>query len=188
MRPLAWLALVFAAPVFGEPSNFEAFDFKNCLRWDISNEMYGDLNAAPRQYVAAVELANRQPYSRHKSMSAQAFDSMYENHFYEVVVVYSANARDMKSKEYKSIEKFGVCKPHYPRGIKCLPNQDFPLSGASYQEVRSKGALTTLRCVAGCSSTPATIHDMGYEAMDGERNVEQEASLKKFNKLCGRAP
>lgn len=188
MRSLAWLALIFAAPVFGEPSNFEAFDYKNCLRWEITNEMYGDLNAAPRQYVAAVELANRQPFSRHKRMSVQESESMYEHHFYEVVVVYSALARDMKSKEYKSIEKFGVCKSHYPRGIQCLPNQDFPLSGASYQAVRSKGALTTLRCVAGCSGTPATIHDVGYEAMDGERNIEQEAALSKFNKLCGRAP
>jgi len=188
MKFLVWLALVFASPVFGEPSNFEAFDFKNCLRWEITNEMYGDLNAAPRQYVAAVALANRQPYSRHKSMSVQEFERMYENHFHDVVVVYSALARDMKSKEYKSIEKFGVCKPNYPRSIKCLPNQDFPLSGASYQTVRSKGALTTLRCVSGCSSAPATIHDMGYEAMNGERNIEQVAALGKFNKLCGRAP
>lgn len=188
MRFIAWLALIFAAPVFGEPSNFEAFDFKNCLHWDITNEMYGDLNAAPRGYVSAVKLANRQPYSRHKSMSNAEFERMYEAHPYEVVVVYSALAHDMKSKEYKSIEKYGVCKPHYPKGIECLPNQDFPLSGASYLVVRSKGALPTLRCVAGCTEAPAAIHDMGYEAMDGERNIEQEAALRRFKKMCGRAP
>lgn len=187
MRHLAWLSLVVSASVFGEPSNYEAFDFKNCLRWSITNEVY-DLNTAPKQYAAAVQLANRQPYSRHKNMSASEFDNMYEKHSYEVVVVFSALAHDMKSKEHKSIEKYGVCKPHYPRGIECLPNQDFPLSGASYQAVRSKGALTTFRCVAGCSNTPATVHDMGYEAMDGERNIEQEATLRKFKKLCGRAP
>jgi hypothetical protein len=188
MRFVAWLALIFSASVFGEPSNFEAFDFKNCLHWGITNEMYGDLNAAPRGYVAAVELANRQPYSRHKSMSNAEFERMYEDHLYEVVVVYSALARNRESKQYKSIEKYGVCKLHYPRGIECLPNQDFPLSGASYQVVRSKGALPTLRCVGGCSEAPVAIHDMGYETMDGERNIEQESALRRFKKMCGRTP
>ncbi len=188
MKYAAWFALVFSAPVFGEPSSFEAFDFKNCLHWTITNEMYGDLGAAPRGYVAAVELANRQPYSRHKNMSYEAFQRMYEEHGHEVVIVYSALAHDMKSKEPKDIEKYGVCKPHHPRGIECLPDQDFPLAGASYKTIRSKGALATSVCVAGCTNTPAAIHDMGYETMDGERNIEREAAQKKFRKICGRTP
>lgn len=188
MKYVACLVFVLATPAFGEPTHFEAFDFKNCLRWEITNEMYGAPNSAPQGYVAAVELANQQPYSRHKDMSNTELDRMYEDHPDEVVVVYSALARDMKSKDNKYIERYGVCKPHPPKGIKCLPKQDFPLSGATYQKAPSKGALPTLRCVAGCSKAPATIHDMGYEAMDGERNVEQGVALEKFKKICGRAP
>ena len=188
MKTAACLVLMLAASAaFGEPSNYEAFDFKNCLHWEITNEMHGDdLSQESKKYIAALNLANRQLYSLHKKMSAIEYDQIYKDHLYETVAVYSAYAYDKKNK--KDVDKYGVCKPQPPRGIKCLPKQDFPLSGASYQVARSKGDLPTLRCEAGCTGVPATIHDMGYEAMDGERNIEQEAALRKFNKMCGRAP
>lgn len=176
--------MLLAIPAFGEPSYYEAFDFKKCLHWKIDNEMYSDpLRDAPKQYIAALELANRQPYSRHKIMSAKEFDKMYEVHPEDVVVVYSTYAYDKKLK--KNIEKYGVCSQHI--GLTCLPNQDFPLAGASYKKIHSKGALATFACVAGCTGAPATIHYMGYENMDGERNIEQEAALGKFRKMCGGA-
>jgi hypothetical protein len=178
---------MLSTPAFGEPANFEAFDFKNCLHWTITNEMHGDdLRNEPKQYIAALELANRQPYSRHKTMSAVEFDRMYKDHFYEVVIVYSALAHGIRSK--KVIEKYGVCRFTNPPGIACLPNQDFPLAGAQYTKTRSKGDLPTLRCVAGCEGSPAVIHDMGYENMGNEKNIEQEAALRRFTKVCGRAP
>lgn len=182
MKTVVYLAFLFAVPAFGESANFEAFDFKNCLHWTITNEMHGnDLRNEPKQYIAALELANRQPYSRHKPMSADEFDRMYRDHPGEVVVAYSAYAYDKKKR--MDIEKYGVC--NHPDRIACLPKQDFPLAGASFKEIRSKGALATLVCVTGCTGVPATLHDMGYETMDGERNIEQEAALRKFRKMCG---
>jgi len=185
MKAFTYLALMLAtSAVFGEPAYYEAFDYKDCLRWKITNEMHGDdLSQEPKQYIAALDLANRQPYSRHKKMSAVEFERMYKDHPGEVVVVYSAYAHDKKK---NTIEKFGVC--NHTIGITCLPDQDFPLAGASYKEIRSKGKLPTLRCVAGCTGAPAMIHDIGYEAMDGERNIEHEAALRKFRKTCARAP
>jgi hypothetical protein len=185
MKTVAYLALMLSIPAFGETSNYDAFDFKNCLHWGITNEMHGDdLSNEPKQYIAALNLANRQPYSRHKNMSAVEFDRMYRDHPDEVVVVYSAYAYDKKKN--KNIDKYGVC--NYTVGFTCLPNQDFPLAGASYKTIRSKGELVTSVCVAGCTGAPATIHDMGYETMGGERNIEQEAAQRKFRKICGRTP
>jgi hypothetical protein len=185
MKYVAYLFLMLATPAFGEPAYYEAFDFNNCLHWKITNEMHGDdLSNEPKQYIAALNLANRQPYSRHKKMSVDEFDRMYRDHPNDVVVVYSAYAYDKKKK--KDIDKYGVC--NYTAGFTCLPNQDFPLAGASYKKVRSKGVLTTSVCVAGCTGAPAALHYMGYENMDGERNIEQEVAFGKFRKLCGRAP
>ena len=187
MKAVAYLVLMLATSAFGEPANYEAFDFKNCLHWNITNEMHGDdLKNEPKQYIAALELANRQPYSRHKIMSAEELTRMYEAHPYEMVIVYSAYAYEKKSK--KDIEEYGVCRGNHPTGIACLPNQHFPLAGARYKEIRSKGPLATLVCVAGCTGAPATIHDMGYENMEGEKNIEREAALRKFRKMCGGAP
>jgi hypothetical protein len=101
-----------------------------------------------------------------------------------VVIVYSAYAYDKKKK--KDIDKYGVC--NYTVGLTCLPNQDFPLAGASYKRIRSKGELVTSVCVDGCTGAPATIHNMGYETMNGERNIEKEAAQRKFRKICGRTP
>ncbi|CAN5124233.1 hypothetical protein BH10PSE16_BH10PSE16_22520 [soil metagenome] len=185
MKTLVYLVLMLVTPAFGEPAYYEAFDFKKCLHWKIDNEMQGtDRSKEPKQYMAALELANRQPYSRHKIMSAVEFDSMYRDHRDEVVVIYSADAYDKKSK--KNIEKYGVCNPRI--GMTCLPDQDSPLAGASYKEIPSKGALATFACVAGCTGAPATIHYMGYENMEGGKNSEQESALGKFRKMCGRAP
>lgn len=185
MKNVAYLVLMLTTPAFGEPAYYEAFDFKNCLHWKIDNEMYGgDLSKAPRSYIAALGLANRQPYSRHKTMPAADFDRMYQEHSGEVVVIYSASAYDKNQK--MDITKYGVC--NHAVGLACLPNQDFPLAGASYKEAHSKGVLTTSVCVAGCTDVPAAIHYMGYENMDGERNIEQEIAVGKFRKICGRAP
>jgi hypothetical protein len=183
IKAVASMVLVLASPAFGAPAYYEAFDFKSCLHWKINNEIHGDdLSQESKQYIAALELEKRQPYSWHKFMSAKVQTRMTEADSYKLVVVHSAYAYDSKTKKY--FEKYGVCN----NGIACLPNQDFPLAGASYKKIRSKGALTTLGCVAGCTDAPATIHDMGYENMDGERNIEQEANLEKFRKVCGRAP
>jgi hypothetical protein len=185
MKAVTYLVLMLSASAFGEPAYYEAFDLKNCLHWKIDNEMYGDpLSNAPKQYIAALNLANRQPYSRHKTMSAAEFDHMYREHSGEIVVIYTASAYDKNKKT--DITKYGVC--NLAGGMTCLPNQDFPLAGSSYKEARSKGVLTTAICVTGCTDAPAAIHYMGYENMDGERNIEQEVALGQFRKLCGRAP
>lgn len=185
MKAVANLVLMLAASADGEPTYYDAFNFKSCLHWKIDNEMYGDsLSNAPKQYIAALNLANRQPYSRHKTMSAAELDRMYQENSGEVVVIYTATAYDKNKKT--DITKYGVC--NHDGGLTCLPNQDFPLAGSTYKEARSKGVLTTSVCVAGCTDAPTAIHFMGYENMDGEKNVEPEVALGKFRKMCGRAP
>ena len=185
MKTVAYLVLTLAAPAFAEPAYYEAFDFKNCLHWKIDNEMYGDdLNSAPKPYIAALNLANRQPHSRHKSMSADELDRMYREHPEEVAVVYSARAYDRKKQ--RDISKYGVCT--YAAGLRCLPNQDFPLAGASYKKSPSRGKLAAEVCVSGCADVPTAIHDMGYENLDGAKNVEREAAFEKHKRKCGRAP
>ena len=180
---LLWL---LAAPAFAEPSYYEAFDFQHCLHRTIDNEM----NAAPptgtatKPYLAALALANRQPYSRHRPLSPEQFERMTRNHPTEIAVVYTAQAQDLKTG--KTLEKYGVC--NLGEGLRCLPDQDFPLAGAHYRPGRSRGALVTLECFAGCASVPTALHNMGYEAMDGERNLEQATALKRFAKTCGRRP
>lgn len=93
---LLWL---LAAPAFAEPSYYEAFDFQHCLHWTIDNEM----NAAPptgtatKPYLAALALANRQPYSRHRPLSPEQFERMTRNHPTEIAVVYTALAQDLKT-------------------------------------------------------------------------------------------
>ena len=185
MRSVAYLLLILAAPALGEPGHYEAFDFKNCLHWKIDNEMYTNaFSNAPERYLAALKVANRQPFSRHKPMSVAELDVMYRDHPDEMVVVYSAHAYDNNAK--KNIEKYGVCNQRI--GLACLPNQDFPLAGASYKQTRSKGALATSACVAACTGVPATLHYMGYENMEGEKNLERESAFRKFRKMCVRAP
>ncbi|MDP9109300.1 MAG: hypothetical protein M3N23_09565, partial [Pseudomonadota bacterium] len=104
MKALALLVLLIATPALSEPAYYEAFDFKNCLHWNIDNEMHGaDLGKEPKQYLAALHLANRQRYSRHKFMSAGEFDDVYRQHFAEVAIVYSASGFDTKNK--RRVEK-----------------------------------------------------------------------------------
>lgn len=117
-------------------------------------------------------------------MSAAEFDRMYREHSGEVVVIYTASAYDRNKKT--DITKYGVC--NHAGGMTCLPNQDFPLAGSSYKEARSKGVLTTSVCVAGCRDAPAAIHYMGYENMDGERNIDQEVALESLGKCVVERP
>ena len=53
MKALALLVLLIATPALSESAYYEAFDFKNCLHWNIDNEMHGaDLGKEPKQYLA----------------------------------------------------------------------------------------------------------------------------------------
>jgi hypothetical protein len=170
MRSLLFLLVFVVSPAFGASDFYEAFDFTKCRRWAIDNEPHGiDLSLESKEYISALELANRQP----KSLNEE-----------RLITVYSAGTRD-KSKKY--IEKFGACYGSTSIQVTCLPNQDFPLAGATYKKIRSKGQLVALACVSGCRGVPAFIYDMGYEPMDGERNIEHETAGKKFGKLCGGA-
>ena len=182
MRLLLLLRIMLSSQARGEPSHYEAFDFKQCLHWSIDNEIR-DVSVEPAQYKTAVELANRQSFSRHRDLTAAELEGLYKDHFYDVAIVFGASAH-RKSKEF--VLKYGVCR-FVPEGLACMPKQDFPLAGAIYKVTPSRGALRSFSCRAGCDGSPTAIHDMGYENIEGEKNVAHEVALKKFRKMCGSA-
>lgn len=182
MKSLAFLLLLLAMPVLAEPAYYEVFDAHKCLRWKIDNEMPGSADAMPAAYRRALNLANRQPYSRHRRMTAEEQERMYREHANQVVVVYSARAYDRK--QQLEIEKFGACSPG--EGLRCLSGQDFPLAGGSYRKAPSRSALGTAHCVAGCTRVPAELYDTGYENMGNERNVALAQALARFERKCGK--
>jgi hypothetical protein len=184
MRRLAWLIFFLILPAYGASDFYETFDFKNCLHWYIDNEPHGvELSKEPKEYIAALELANRHPYSWHKIESWYELEKMPETGKNKLVSVYSASAGHSKN---NYVQKFGACYGNLSVGITCLPKQNFPLTGATYRAIKSKGILTTLACVAGCKTgAPAYIYYMGYENMEGERNIEHETAKKRFIKVCG---
>ena len=182
MKPFAFLIFLLATPALAEPAYYEAFDAHACLHWKIDNEMPGAADEMPAAYRQAVDLANRQPYSRHRPLSAEVFERMYREHAAEVVVVYSARAYDRKL--HREIEKFGACS--LGEGLRCLPGQDFPLAGASYRRGPAQGTQATAICIAGCGNAPTAIYDMGYENMENERHLEHARALARFERKCGK--
>ncbi len=202
MKSIVYIvSLMLAFPTFGAPATrkqsilfnemtfFSALDLKTCLRWNISNEpIYPDYIKAGEEktgYESAMALLKRQPLSYQNGMSdAQRMQAM-EADPYEIATVYEASGGYYGSyKKGDTIRRFSVCKPSYPSGFTCLPGQDFPLSGAVYRVIRSKGSLKTLGCRTGCTSKPSVIYDTGYETDEEDVNVEYEAALKIFNKKC----
>jgi hypothetical protein len=117
----------------------------------------------------------------YKIKSWQELDQLPTANVNKLISVYSAGVTSI-SNVY--ISQFGACYGNPTVGITCLPNQDFPLSGASYRLIASKGELKTFACSKGCNMAPDFIYDMGYENMEGERNIEHEAAIKKFSKVC----
>jgi hypothetical protein len=186
MRAMACFLFISMSSAFASSDFYEAFDPKGCLRWSIDNEPHGiELSKEPKEYITAFELAKRQHNSWYKVESWAEMDRMSHKERDKLVSLYSAAGQGRAN---KYIAKFGACYGSASSVITCLPNQDFPLAGASYRKVRSKGALITLACVRGCNGVPAFIYDMGYENMEGERNIEHEYAKKKFRRLCGHAP
>jgi hypothetical protein len=176
MRFVAMAILFCSSGAFAAVTYLEAFDFENCLHWHVTTDGGGDSPA----YKAARNLADRQPDS-HLNRTITEWTT-YETG--RTPFVYVAGARTGNN---KYIEKFGVC--YYQTATKkssfrCLQIQDFPFAGATYQEIKSKGQLPTLQCIKGCIRVPAFIHDMGYENMEGETNVEAERAQSKFRKIC----
>lgn len=164
---------LFAGPAFAVYSlsgYMQAFDFDNCLIWNIHSELpFAESGMEPPALKAAQALAN-----------------LPMNMYFGIHTAFALNKPD------ESIEKYGVCKyKTETRGsdeITCLPGLDFPLSGATYSQIRSKGQLPSLKCVSGCRGVPSFVYDLGYENMNGERNIELEAAERKFRKHCGGAP
>ena len=173
------LAILFcSSSAFAAVTYLEAFDFKNCLHWHATTVGGGDSPA----YKAASILADSQPDSH---LNRKIIEwTTYETGRTPFVYVAGTHTNNKKH-----VEKFGVCyyqtatkKSHF----RCLPSQDFPFAGATYQAIKSKGRLPTFQCVKGCIGVPEFIHDMGYENMEGETNVEAERAQSRFRKICKR--
>ena len=180
MRFLVLAILFYSSATFAAGTYLEAFDFKNCLHWHADSDAGGESPA----YKAARILADRQPDS-HLNRTVSEWTT-YETG--RTPFVYAAGAFT-DATEDKFIEKFGVC--YYQTAIKkpqfrCLPNQDFPFAGATYQRIKSKGQLQTLQCIQGCIGVPELIHDKGYENEEGETNIEAKQARLKFRKICKR--
>jgi hypothetical protein len=162
---------------------YEAFNFKKCLHYQFDNEPHGiALSTESTEYMTAYNRANEHPNSLYKIKSWQELEQLPVSKVNKLVSVYSAGVKG-RNKSY--INQFGACFGNTSVGVTCLPNQDFPLSGASYRVIASKGELKTFACNKGCEMAPDFIYDMGYENMESERNIEHEAAIKKFSKACG---
>ena len=174
-----WVVNAHAASDF-----YEAFNFKKCLYYLIDNEPHGiALSKESAEYMAAYRRANEHPNSLYKIKSLQALEQLSEEKTNKLVKVYSGA---VKGKNGLYISQYGACYGSTTVGLSCLPGQKFPLSGASYRLIPSKGELKTFACTTGCDDAPDFIYDMGYENMDGERNIEHEAAMRKFRNRCGK--
>ena len=170
-------------PVYSAMSEYEAFDFKQCLIWTLSADAGGTGDESKAGYRSAEQLLNSHPKSI-KGMGR--FDETEWKTGRTPRIFSSVALRPTRKRVADAVEKFGVCidqmEPN--RFLYCLPGQDFPLSGARYVPTRSKGKLSTLKCTTGCQGAPAHIHDMGYEPEEGETNVEREDVGRRFRATC----
>ena len=182
---LATLLLFWFAwtPVYSAMSQYEAFDFKQCLVWSLRPDAGGTSDESKAGYRNAERLLDSHPRS---IKGIGRFDET-EWETGRTPMIFSAVALPPTSKRVAGgIEKFGVCidQKEPTRFLFCLPGQDFPLSGAKYVPSRFRGKLPTLKCVTGCQSAPAYIHDTGYEPEEGETNFERKDVERRFRATC----
>jgi hypothetical protein len=146
----------------------EAFDFTRCAQWSISSDSYNTIEPLETRKF---ELAQAQ-------LSAKLGEAAERDGW----SVYSA----YQTKGARTAGKYGACRSTANgNGFECLAGFDFPIAGQKFTLARSRGKLPTLRCIAGCGASGiAAIHDMGYENMEGETNVEQGANVKRFAREC----
>lgn len=171
MNPFKCASLLICVPLFCSAASFEfeAFDLKNCSHWIFSSDSYPSPNVdltGNRNYLkAAASLAKSNPNYEKEGWS-----------------IYSAH----NNTNPVSLSKFGACRlSNDANKFECLKAYDFPLSAAAYTIIKYRGQLPTYICTANCEATAIrNIYDMGYENMDGERNIEYEIMNRKFKRLC----
>jgi hypothetical protein len=144
--------------------DLESFDYAKCLRWSMSSDTGGPISSSVLSYSNA--LARRKPSQD----------------------IFSATAKNGDS----YIEKFGVCT-YENLGEKtvfqCLPNQDYPFSGATFEYAVSQPYrhVSVLSCTKGCAkNVPTTIYELSQDIPDDEDAFEAERKRResKFVKLC----
>ena len=178
MRALTTFYLLSVASIAtAEPAYYEAFDFKRCVRWTITNEVISDDS---KSYRAALTLAKKQPLSFYRQLSPEEESKLIELDRTQIAIIFHAFADGIEDISY------GVCRYiveiNRPLGLFCLPGLDFSLSGAKYLSNEHKYGLSTFRCVRDCADRPERLYSMPYE--DGDPSSEWGAALKIFMKRC----
>jgi len=180
VRALALIVILCASKAFAVPTDLQAFDVAQCLRWSMTSNTGG---AQAEAFKTASRLEQKQPNSA--TLRERQAGSLHQAD--ELAWVFSANAIGSGGRR---IQKFGVCS--YQTTAKqsqfyCLPDQDFPFAGSTYRQTNSNEALKTLTCISGCNSAvPTAIYDIsGLSERRSKGWTALDRLSKKFRQKCG---
>ena len=160
-----WLGL--GGDAVSATTEFEAFDFRHCIHWAISSDSYNTIEPLETRRFQAADVQMR------TLLGSAASDD------WSIFSAHEVNGRSTDG-------KYGACRQmRNGRSFECLAGFDFPLTGNKFIRSKSKGQLPTLVCAVGCKGASVhTLHDMGYESMEGETNIEHKQIAKQFEKKC----
>ena len=168
MKAIVFMLGVFAGAAHSANSELEAFDFVRCEHWSISSDSVGSTDPVQARKRAAAQ-------AHLVSRLGQAAESLG----WWIFVATKMDNPD-------GADRYGACRlTNDGKRFECIDGSAFPLAGLSFVLGRSKGKLSTYVCAATCKAgTIKAVHDMGYENMEGETNVEQIRNASTFAKKC----
>lgn len=186
MHALLVLAvLCYSAVAHAAATSFEAYDFKRCQRWSITD----DVDTNTPMFSKAEQLLHALTSSAQKGKPNAVGD--------DAKVFSMSTFLDKEQSKY--VQHFGVCtysESNQSVRLKCLSNQDYPLADATYsgaiyieQTIGAKGvkALPPMRCVAGCrEAMPSVMYSMHMEDDASDASREWKRIYTRFQRICGR--
>jgi hypothetical protein len=182
---LVFAILCYSAVAHAAATSFEAYDFKRCRRWAITNDVD----------------SNTPMYSKAKQRLRALTSSTQKRK--PDAVGYDAEIFSMSTFLHKQqnifVQHVGVCtlsESNWSFRLKCASNQDFPLAGATYsgpiyveQTIGATGvkALPPMKCVAGCrDEMPLVMYSMHMEDDASDASREWNRIYKRFQRMCKR--
>lgn len=186
MRLLILVGLLLSAVAHGANTSFEAYDYKKCEQWSITDD--ADVDSAG--YKDAIRIEKSQKNSRSNFNKPDLSTSEFES----LARVFSASRfQDKAQKNF--ISKFGVCTYRMTEKsaqFSCIPSQDFPFSGTTYSgkiyiTKNREGSLIILKCVSGCRGVNLPIiYDANLEEGDSKQARNLEKIREDFRFRCGK--
>ena len=153
------MMIAFTAPLMchAATSTWEAFEYKNCRHWEITNDF----------------LRNGESFNKAKKIEKEINASLTQPKW---SVLYGFRMFEEAEGQY------GVCSEqanNHNTRIECRAETKFPLAGTTFAEVKPQ----VFECVKGCKKIPFSIlYAKGYE--DGGDSIEWERAIRKFELTC----